>query len=111
MCLLGNAFLGVWSAPEALKFVGYIFITAGLPAQSQTIAWLNEVCQGNGTLRGLIVSVGNTLVYAINSWALVLLFPAVHAPHYKYGYQVCAGLIGLAIVFVFVILYMIKRDV
>lgn len=77
MCLLGNAFVSVWEAPEALKFVGYIFITAGLPAQSMTIAWLNEVCQGNGTLRGLIVSIGNTCVYAINSWALVLLFPTI----------------------------------
>lgn len=77
LCLAGNAFVAVWKAPEALKFIGYIFITAGLPAQSLTIAWLNEVCQGNGTLRGLIVSLGNTMVYAINAWALVLLFPAV----------------------------------
>lgn len=75
--LAGNVFLSVWKAPEWLKFIGYIFITTGLPAQSITIAWLNEVCQGNGTLRGLIVSLGNTMVYAINSWALVLLFPAV----------------------------------
>ena len=77
ICLAGNVFVSVWKAPEWLKFIGYIFITAGLPAQSITIAWLNEVCQGNGTLRGLIVSLGNTAVYAINSWALVLLFPAV----------------------------------
>ncbi len=77
LCLAGNAFVAVWEAPDALKFVGYIFITAGLPAQSITIAWINEVCQGNGTLRGLIVSIGNTFVYAINAWALVLLFPAV----------------------------------
>ena len=77
LCLAGNAFVAVWEAPDALKFVGYIFITAGLPAQSISIAWINEVCQGNGTLRGLIVSIGNTFVYAINAWALVLLFPAV----------------------------------
>jgi ACS family pantothenate transporter-like MFS transporter len=77
ICLAGNAFVSVWKAPEWLKFTGYIFITAGLPAQSLTIAWLYEVCQGNGTLRGLIVSLGNTMVYAINAWALVLLFPAV----------------------------------
>ena len=77
VCMSGNVFLAVWKSPVWLKFVGYIFITTGLPAQSQTIAWLNEVCQGNGTLRGLIVSIGNTLVYAINAWALVLLFPAV----------------------------------
>ncbi|KAM6517875.1 hypothetical protein FSOLCH5_006645 [Fusarium solani] len=111
LCLAGNAFVAVWKAPEALKFIGYIFITAGLPAQSLTIAWLNEVCQGNGTLRGLIVSLGNTMVYAINAWALVLLFPAVDAPHYKVGYQVCAGMIGLAIVTVFAILFQIKRDI
>jgi ACS family pantothenate transporter-like MFS transporter len=130
LCLAGNVFVAVWEAPEGLKFVGYIFITAGLPAQSLTIAWLNEVVQGNGTLRGLIVSLGNTMVYAINAWALVLLFPAVDgmciirnpipglsqqlinftAPHYKYGYQVCAGMIGLAIISVFAILLFIKRD-
>ncbi|KAJ3536040.1 hypothetical protein NM208_g6889 [Fusarium decemcellulare] len=110
ICLAGNSFVAVWKAPEWLKFIGYIFITAGLPAQSLTIAWLNEVCQGNGTLRGLIVSLGNTMVYAINAWALVLLFPAVDAPHYKVGYQVCAGMIGLAIVTVFAILFQIKRD-
>uniref|UniRef100_A0A8H7N8T9 Major facilitator superfamily (MFS) profile domain-containing protein n=1 Tax=Bionectria ochroleuca TaxID=29856 RepID=A0A8H7N8T9_BIOOC len=110
LCLAGNAFVAVWEAPEGLKFTGYILITAGLPAQSITIAWLNEVCQGNGALRGLIVSIGNTMVYAINAWALVLLFPAVDAPHYDYGYQVCAGMIGLAIVTVGVILFQIKRD-
>jgi ACS family pantothenate transporter-like MFS transporter len=32
------------------------------------------------------------------------------APHYDYGYQVCAGMIGLAIVTVGVILFQIKRD-
>ncbi|CAH0056019.1 unnamed protein product [Clonostachys solani] len=110
LCLAGNAFVAVWEAPEGLKFAGYIFITAGLPAQSITIAWLNEVCQGNGALRGLIVSIGNTMVYAINAWALVLLFPAIDAPHYDYGYQVCAGMIGLAIVTVGVILFQIRRD-
>lgn len=77
LCLAGNVFVAVWEAPDWLKFTGYILITAGLPAQSLTIAWLNEVVQGNGTLRGLIVSLGNTMVYAINAWALVLLFPAV----------------------------------
>ncbi|EOO01551.1 putative pantothenate protein [Phaeoacremonium minimum UCRPA7] len=111
ICLAGNVFVSVWKAPEWLKFIGYIFITAGLPAQSITIAWLNEVCQGNGTLRGLIVSLGNTAVYAINSWALVLLFPAVDAPHYKYGYQVCAGMIALAILTVGAILLMIRSDI
>ncbi|KAF7562840.1 hypothetical protein G7046_g1280 [Stylonectria norvegica] len=110
ICLAGNVFVAVWEAPDWLKFVGYIAITAGLPAQSITIAWLNEVCQGNGTLRGLIVSIGNTLVYAINSWALVLLFPAVDAPHYKVGYQVCAGMIALSILSVFAIIFMIRRD-
>ncbi len=107
---MGNAFIGVWSAPTALKFVGYIFITTGLPAQSQTIAWVRETCQGNATVRSVIVAIGNTLVYAINSWALVLLFPASQAPHYAYGYATCAGLIGAGIVSVFVILFLIRRD-
>uniref|UniRef100_A0A093XJ81 Pantothenate transporter liz1 n=1 Tax=Talaromyces marneffei PM1 TaxID=1077442 RepID=A0A093XJ81_TALMA len=31
ICLLGNAFLAVWTAPTALKFVGYIFITPDYP--------------------------------------------------------------------------------
>jgi ACS family pantothenate transporter-like MFS transporter len=110
ICLLGNAFLAVWTAPTALKFVGYIFITTGLPAQSLTMTWLSEVCQGNATLRGLIVSIGNTFIYAINAWALVLLFPATDAPHYKYGYQVCAGMIGVGVVSVFVILFAIWAD-
>ncbi|EPE02459.1 major facilitator superfamily transporter [Ophiostoma piceae UAMH 11346] len=99
VCMSGNVFLSVWRSPEWLKFVGYIFITTGLPAQSQTIAWINEVCQGNGTLRGLIVSIGNTLVYAINAWALVLLFPAVD------------GLIAVAILTVSGILATIGHDV
>ncbi len=66
LCCFGNASLSVWKAPTGLKFLGYILITTGLPAQSLTIAWLNEVCQGNATLRGLIVSIGNTCVYTIN---------------------------------------------
>lgn len=70
LCLFGNASLAVWKAPTPLKFLGYILITTGLPAQSLTITWLNEVCQGNATLRGLIVSIGNTCVYTINSFAL-----------------------------------------
>ncbi|PCG89147.1 Major facilitator superfamily domain, general substrate transporter [Penicillium occitanis (nom. inval.)] len=111
ICLMGNAFLAVWTAPTALKFVGYIFITTGLPAQSLTMTWLSEVCQGNATLRGLIVSIGNTFIYAINAWALVLLFPASDAPHYKYGYQICAGMIGVGVVSVFVILYAIWADI
>lgn len=106
----GNTFLAVWKSPVWLKFIGYIFITTGLPAQSLTITWLAETCQSNATLRGLIVSIGNTFVYTINSWALVLLFPAVDAPHYKYGYGICAGMIGAAIVSVFAILYMIRMD-
>ncbi|KAK5233235.1 hypothetical protein LTR47_005732 [Exophiala xenobiotica] len=110
ICLFGNIFVAIWTAPTALKFLGYIMITMGLPAQSQTIAWLNEVCQGNGTLRGLIVSIGNTLVYALTSWDLVVLFPASKAPHYKAGYQVCAAVIGLAVISVGVILWLIKRD-
>lgn len=75
------------------------------------MTWLSEVCQGNATLRGLIVSIGNTFIYAINAWPLVLLFPASDAPHYKYGYQVCAGMIGVGIVSVFVILYAIWTDI
>ncbi|EED15922.1 allantoate permease, putative [Talaromyces stipitatus ATCC 10500] len=111
ICLMGNGFLAVWTAPTALKFVGYIFITTGLPAQSLTMTWLSEVCQGNATLRGLIVSIGNTFIYAINAWALVLLFPALDAPHYKYGYQICAGMIGVGVISVFAILYAISADV
>ncbi|KAH8689175.1 putative allantoate permease [Talaromyces proteolyticus] len=110
ICLLGNAFLSVWSAPTALKFVGYIFITTGLPAQSLTMTWLSEVCQGNATLRGLIVSIGNTFIFALTSWYPVLLFPAVDAPHYKYGYQICAGMIGLGVLSVFAIIYAIRLD-
>uniref|UniRef100_A0A093V5M0 Pantothenate transporter FEN2 n=1 Tax=Talaromyces marneffei PM1 TaxID=1077442 RepID=A0A093V5M0_TALMA len=83
----------------------------GLPAQSLTMTWLSEVCQGNATLRGLIVSIGNTFIYAINAWALVLLFPASDAPHYRYGYQICAGMIGVGVVSVFVILYAIWADI
>lgn len=70
LCLFGNASLAVWASPIPLKFVGYILITTGLPAQSLTITWLSEVCQGNATLRGLIVSIGNTMVYIVNSFAL-----------------------------------------
>lgn len=41
---------------------------------------------------------------------IVLLFPATDAPHYKYGYAICAGFIGAAIVCVGIILLLIRAD-
>lgn len=110
ICMTGNAFIAVWSAPQGLKFVGYMMITMGWPAQALTMAWANEICQGNPLTRSMIVAVGNTFVYATNAWLQVVIFPASKAPHYKCGYQVCAAFLGLAIISVAVCWGLLQRD-
>lgn len=110
ICLLGNAFVANWGAPTGLKFLGYMMITIGWPAQALTMAWANEVCQGNPLTRWLIVALGNTFVYATNAWLQVVIFPSSVAPHYKAGYQVCAAFLGLAILSVWLCWYLLQRD-
>lgn len=110
ICMIGNSFIARWKSPEGLKFLGYMMITMGWPAQALTMAWANEVCQGNPLTRSMIVAVGNTFVYATNAWLQVVIFPASKAPHYKAGYQVCAAFLGLAIVSVAVCYYLLQRD-
>lgn len=45
------------------------------------------------------------IYYAISAWSQVLVWPAVTAPHYKYGWQVSIGLWALVIIMTLVLQY------
>ncbi|KAL3419931.1 major facilitator superfamily transporter [Phlyctema vagabunda] len=71
------------SAAYASYFISFLALgTAPL-----IMSWLSDLIPQDPEARSLIVGVAIAAYYAISAWSQVLVWPAVQAPYYKYGWQ------------------------
>ncbi|PVH72913.1 putative allantoate permease [Cadophora sp. DSE1049] len=82
------------SAVYASYFISYLCLgTAPL-----IMSWLSDLLPQDPEARTLIVGVAIAGYYAIAAWSQVLVWPAVQAPFYKYGWQSALALWVLVII-------------
>ncbi|TVY45354.1 Pantothenate transporter [Lachnellula subtilissima] len=82
------------SAVYASYFICYLTLgTAPL-----IFSWLSDLIPQDPEARSLIVGVAVAVYYAISAWSQVLVWPAVQAPYYKYGWQSALALWVLVII-------------
>lgn len=93
------------SAVYASYFISYICLgTAPL-----IMSWLSDIIPQDPEARSLIVGVTIAGYYAIAAWSQVLVWPAVQAPYYKYGWQSALALWVLVMVMTCVLRYVDVR--
>lgn len=59
---------------------------------------MSDVLAKDPEARSLIIGISISLYYGISSWSQVLVWPAVQAPYYKYGWQSSIALLTLTII-------------
>ncbi|KAA8911278.1 MFS general substrate transporter [Sphaerosporella brunnea] len=94
---VGCVALSIWPrgfAAQMLAFQLLFLSNAGGPI---VLAWLADVMRKQPEERTLMVAVMVTVVYAVDCWANLLLWPASEAPRYRFGYQFAAGFAAGAI--------------
>lgn len=62
------------------------------------VAWMADVCPIPEE-RAMIIGVTVSLVYAMDSWMNLFIYPASQAPKYKVGYKAAAAFTVASIIF------------
>ncbi|KAI1855608.1 hypothetical protein JX266_000473 [Neoarthrinium moseri] len=84
--------LSVWTShPDttslATAYASYFISFICLGTAPLIFAWLSDLLPQDPEARTLIVGVAIALYYGVSAWSQVLVWPAVQAPYYKYGWQ------------------------
>ncbi|KAI8283805.1 hypothetical protein K4K60_002392 [Colletotrichum sp. SAR11_57] len=110
LVLVSNIILSIWNVPKAALLAAFYLSYTGGAAQPVVISYGHEITQWNANLRQLLVATGNIFTYTFSAWMPVVLFPTYDAPKYKYGYQVLILFGGLAVIGMYLLDYLYKRD-
>ncbi|KAK8113849.1 Major facilitator superfamily domain- general substrate transporter [Apiospora kogelbergensis] len=102
--------LSIWtshpdSTPLAAAYASYFISFLCLGTAPLIFAWLSDLLPQDPESRTLIVGVAIAVYYAISAWSQVLVWPAVQAPYYKYGWQSSIALWVLVIIMTCILRY------
>ncbi|KAI6080824.1 putative allantoate permease [Hypoxylon rubiginosum] len=86
------------STPLATAYASYFISYLTLGTAPLIMAWVSDLLPQDPEARTLIVGVAIASYYAISAWSQVLVWPAVQAPYYKYGWQSSIALWVLVII-------------
>lgn len=95
--------MSVWTShpattPLATAYASYFISYLCLGTAPLIFAWLSDLLPQDPEGRSLIVGVAIAAYYGISAWSQVLVWPAVQAPYYKYGWQSSIALWVLVII-------------
>ncbi|KAJ4999582.1 Pantothenate transporter liz1 [Colletotrichum sp. SAR 10_66] len=110
LVLVSNIILSIWNVPKAALLAAFYLSYTGGAAQPVVISYGHEITQWNANLRQLLVATGNIFTYTFSAWMPVVLFPTYDAPKYKYGYQILILFGGLAVIGMYLLDHLYKRD-
>ncbi|KAI8266331.1 hypothetical protein K4K58_010108 [Colletotrichum sp. SAR11_239] len=110
LVLVSNIILSIWDVPKAALLAAFYLSYTGGAAQPVVISYGHEITQWNANLRQLLVATGNIFTYTFSAWMPVVLFPTYDAPKYKYGYQILILFGGLAVIGMYLLDHLYKRD-
>ncbi|RDW61347.1 putative major facilitator superfamily permease-5 [Coleophoma crateriformis] len=84
--------MSIWTShPAAVAlsaaYASYFITYLSLGTAPLIMSWLSDLIPQDPEARSLIVGVAIAGYYAIGAWSQVLVWPAVQAPYYKYGWQ------------------------
>ncbi|KAI1805099.1 putative allantoate permease [Daldinia bambusicola] len=102
--------MSVWTShpdttPLATAYTSYFISYLTLGTAPLIMAWLSDLLPQDPEARTLVVGVAIATYYAVSAWSQVLVWPAVQAPYYKYGWQSSIALWALVIVMTCVLRY------
>ncbi|KAI1371362.1 putative allantoate permease [Hypoxylon crocopeplum] len=102
--------MSVWTShpdttPLATAYTSYFISYLTLGTAPLIMAWVSDLLPQDPEARTLIVGVAIATYYAISAWSQVLIWPAIQAPYYKYGWQSSIALWILVIIMTCVLRY------
>ena len=107
--LLGQIILAIWPPSEGLKFFAYFILWCSNAVGPILIAWMADLCPSPEE-RSTIIAVCVTLVFAVDAFANVLVYPTKQAPRYQHaGFKVAAAFTALSMIFSGVWWFMDRR--
>ncbi|KAJ1325889.1 MFS transporter ACS family pantothenate transporter [Microdochium nivale] len=86
------------SSPLSLAYAGYFLAYIPLGTAPLIFAWLSDILPKDPEARSLITGFAVALYYGVSSWSQILVWPAVEAPLYRYGWQSSLALWLLVII-------------
>ncbi|KAJ7167417.1 major facilitator superfamily domain-containing protein [Mycena crocata] len=101
--------MSIWNVPLSAKYFSYFISYVVLGTAPLIFAWVSDLIPHDPEQRSLVVGVAIAMYYAISAWSQVLVWPAVQAPHYRYGWQVSIALWILIIAMTFALRYIDKK--
>ncbi|KAH8896357.1 major facilitator superfamily transporter [Thozetella sp. PMI_491] len=93
------------SVPLATAYAGYFLAYVCLGTAPLIFAWLSDLLPQDPEARTLTTGVAVAMYYAVSAWSQVLVWPAVEAPYYRYGWQSSMALWILVIILTCVLRY------
>ncbi|AFR98231.2 transmembrane transporter Liz1p [Cryptococcus neoformans C23] len=96
--LIGCIILSVWPGGIPIKMVGFFLTYTANAISPILVAWMADVCPIPEE-RAMIIGVTVSLVYAMDSWMNLFIYPASQAPKYKVGYKAAAAFTVASIIF------------
>ncbi|TVY84691.1 putative transporter SEO1 [Lachnellula suecica] len=84
--------MSIWTSHPAsvalsAVYASYFICFLTLGTAPLIFSWLSDLIPQDPEARSLIVGVAVAGYYAVSAWSQVLVWPAVQAPYYKYGWQ------------------------
>ncbi|KAK6951640.1 hypothetical protein Daesc_006163 [Daldinia eschscholtzii] len=102
--------MSIWTSrpdttPLATAYASYFISYLTLGTAPLIMAWLSDLLPQDPEARTLVVGIAIATYYAVSAWSQVLVWPAVQAPYYKYGWQSSIALWVLVIIMTCVLRY------
>lgn len=102
--------MSIWTrnpltTPLSAAYAAYFMSHICLGTAPLIFAWLSDLLPQDPEARTLIVGIAVAGYYAISAWSQVLVWPAVQAPYYLYGWQSALALLVLVVIMTCVLRY------
>jgi MFS family permease len=106
--------MSIWTShpdrlPISAAYASYFLNYMCLGTAPLIMSWLSDLIPQDPEARSLIVGVAIATYYAIGAWSQVLVWPAVQAPYYKFGWQSALAIWVLCIAMTVVLRYVDVR--
>ncbi|KAK4686779.1 bacterial leucyl aminopeptidase, partial [Tremellales sp. Uapishka_1] len=96
--LFGAIILSVWPPSFGFKMFGYFLLWLSNATGPILIAWMAEQCPSPEE-RAILLGISITIVFSMDAWDNILIYPASQAPHYRVGYKAASAFAAGSIIF------------
>ncbi|ORY22848.1 major facilitator superfamily domain-containing protein [Naematelia encephala] len=108
--LIFSSILAAWKVSDATKFASFFMLNICTVYGTLIISWLGTLAKHSAEERSFLVAAFVVTYYSLTAGMPLKVWPASQAPHYKIGWKYAVSMYAAAIVVLFLVLYLERRQ-